>query len=231
MFFRRKSVKVAEKSVEESKLIKEKEVESVSEVLGGKKKTPVSDREERVKSKVVVDDELDYDDSEDEEYGESLDGGKKDVGDIATDFLISGLSENVAKLIKKAKKSGVVSRADVERASELDGLSPDEAEDAIVRISEIGVNVKEEYDEDDELSMEEGNDYGNVGRDYDDDDNVNSDDANNKMNGSDDDDDDYDLEEQGKSSDAMRNFLATHQEEDDAMIAQSALYVIASLQG
>ena len=75
--------------------------------------------------------------------------------DVASDFLISGLSDNLKKLIKKARKRGFVSRAMVEQASELDGLSAEEAEDALIRISEIGVNVREEYDEGDELSLDD----------------------------------------------------------------------------
>ena len=75
--------------------------------------------------------------------------------DMASEFLISTLSENLRKLIKKARKRGVVSRAMVEQASELDGLSLEEAEDALVRISEIGVEVKEEYDEGEELALGE----------------------------------------------------------------------------
>ena len=73
--------------------------------------------------------------------------------DAASEFLLSGLSENLRLLIKKARARGVVSRVEVEEASGVDGLSAEEAEDALVLISEIGVNVKEEYDEGEEVAI------------------------------------------------------------------------------
>ncbi|MGN0929767.1 MAG: RNA polymerase sigma factor RpoD [Alphaproteobacteria bacterium] len=123
--------------------------------------------------------------------------------DMASDFLLSSLSENLKKLIKKAKNSGSVSKTMVEKAAEMDGLSVEEIDDALVLISEIGVNVKEEYDEGEELSLGED--------DTDDDLNL---------------DDDDDIEEEDDSlygvskskiehSTALKEFLSTHQEDED----------------
>ena len=77
------------------------------------------------------------------------------IHDAGSDFLLSSLSENLRKLIKKVKNTGAVSKVMVERAAEMDGLSAEETEDALILISEIGVNVKEEYDEGEELSLGE----------------------------------------------------------------------------
>lgn len=125
--------------------------------------------------------------------------------DLASDFLLSSLSENLKKLIKKAKNSGSVSKSMVEKAAEMDGLGVEEIDDALVLISEIGVNVKEEYDEGEELSLGE--------------DDMSDDDLNL-------DDDDEDIEEESDSlygvskskienSTALKEFLSTHQEDDD----------------
>ena len=73
--------------------------------------------------------------------------------DAGSDFLLSTLSENLKKLIKKARNSGVVSKSMIERAAEMDGLNAEQTDDALILISEIGVNIKDEYDEDEELSM------------------------------------------------------------------------------
>ncbi|MBD5397975.1 RNA polymerase sigma factor RpoD [bacterium] len=123
---------------------------------------------------------------------------------MASDFLLSSLSENLKKLIKKAKNSGSVSKTMVEKAAEMDGLGVEEIDDALVLISEIGVNVKEEYDEGEELSLGED--------DSDDDLHL--------------DDDDEDIEEEDESlygvskskiehSTALKEFLSTHQEDED----------------
>ena len=125
--------------------------------------------------------------------------------DMATEFLLSELSENLQKLIKRAKKTGVVSRSMVENACEMDGLSAEEAEDALIRISEIGVTVKEEYDEGEELSI--GDDEDEV-RTY-----------SKSIEGTEEDDDedtedDVPLQRKDNSSEAQE-FLATHQGEDD----------------
>ncbi|MDR2098841.1 MAG: RNA polymerase sigma factor RpoD [Rickettsiales bacterium] len=77
------------------------------------------------------------------------------IADAATEFLLSSLSENLRKLIRKAQTLGSVSRDLVEKASKMDGLDEESAEDALVLISEIGVNIKEEYDEDSELAIGE----------------------------------------------------------------------------
>ena len=126
--------------------------------------------------------------------------------DMATEFLLSELSENLQKLIKRAKKVGIVSRAMVEQACEMDGLSAEEAEDALVRISEIGVNIKEEYDEGEELSIgddeEEENHSFRRSESEDDED--------------DDEDDDSDIDiKHSDNSIAMQEFLSSHQGEDD----------------
>ena len=124
--------------------------------------------------------------------------------DLTSDFLLSSLSENLKKLIKKAKSSGSVSKAMVEKAAEMDGLDVEEIDDALVLISEIGVNVKEEYDEGEELSLGE------------------DDMSDNEL----DLDDDEDVEEESDSlygvskskienSTALKEFLSTHQEDDD----------------
>ena len=127
--------------------------------------------------------------------------------DMATEFLVSGLSENLQKLIKHAQKTGVVSRIMVEQACEMDGLSAEEAEDALIRISEIGVNIKEEYDEGEELSIGDDEDK-DVKTSY-----------NRSENNSFDDEDDEDEEDielkQSKNATAMQEFLSSHQGDDD----------------
>ena len=132
--------------------------------------------------------------------------------EIATEFLISGLSENLKKLIKRAQKKGVVSRSMIEYASGLDGLSMEETEDALIRISEIGINVKEEYDEGEELSL--GSDF-----------------AEESGSSAYDDEDDDESEEEANSSEsdevygvsrakiennvALKEFLSSHQDDSD----------------
>ena len=118
--------------------------------------------------------------------------------DMASEFLISTLSENLRKLIKKARKRGVVSRAMVEQASELDGLSLEEAEDALVRISEIGVEVKEEYDEGEELALGEED---SSSHDFEDDD--------------EEEEEDDAGDDKLENNAAVREFLSSHQEDDD----------------
>ncbi|MBR1544620.1 MAG: RNA polymerase sigma factor RpoD [Alphaproteobacteria bacterium] len=127
---------------------------------------------------------------------------------MATEFLLSELSENLQKLIKRAKKTGIVSRVMVENACEMDGLSAEEAEDALIRISEIGVTVKEEYDEGEELSI--GDDDDDV-RSYSNSSSVSDDDED------EDDDGEYNETElrQKENSSEVQEFLATHQGEDD----------------
>lgn len=130
--------------------------------------------------------------------------------DVASDFLISGLSDNLKKLIKKARKRGFVSRAMVEQASELDGLSAEEAEDALIRISEIGVNVREEYDEGDELSLDDDEELDEE-EDFEEDD---SDELERKT--SSDDDSLYGVSKSTiEHNPAMKEFLSSHQGDDD----------------
>lgn len=130
--------------------------------------------------------------------------------DVASDFLISGLSENLKKLIKKARKRGFVSRAMVEQASELDGLSAEEAEDALIRISEIGVNVREEYDEGDELSLDDDEELDEE-EDFEEDD---ADELERKT--SSDDDSLYGVSKSTiEHNPAMKEFLSSHQGDDD----------------
>ena len=121
--------------------------------------------------------------------------------DMATEFLLSELPENLQKLIKHAQKTGIVSKFMVEQACRMDGLSSEEAEDALIRISEIGVNVKEEYDEGEELSI--GDDEKET-RSY----------SSAEDDETEEDDDDDDLKE-AENSNAMQEFLSTHQEDDD----------------
>ena len=129
--------------------------------------------------------------------------------DVASDFLISGLSDNLKKLIKKARKRGFVSRAMVEQASELDGLSAEEAEDALIRISEIGVNVREEYDEGDELSLDDDEELDE--EDFEEDD---ADELERKT--SSDDDSLYGVSKSTiEHNPAMKEFLSSHQGDDD----------------
>ena len=130
--------------------------------------------------------------------------------DVASDFLISGLSDNLKKLIKKARKRGFVSRAMVEQASELDGLSAEEAEDALIRISEIGVNVREEYDEGDELSLDDDEELDEE-EDFEEDD---ADELERKT--SSDDDSLYGVSKSTiEHNPAMKEFLSSHQGDDD----------------
>ena len=124
--------------------------------------------------------------------------------DMATEFLLSELSENLQKLIKRAKKVGIVSRAMVEQACEMDGLSAEEAEDALVRISEIGVNIKEEYDEGEELSI--GDDEEEESHSF----------SRSESEDDEDEDDDSDIDiKHSDNSIAMQEFLSSHQGEDD----------------
>lgn len=130
--------------------------------------------------------------------------------DVASDFLISGLSDNLKKLIKKARKRGFVSRAMVEQASELDELSAEEAEDALIRISEIGVNVREEYDEGDELSLDDDEELDEE-EDFEEDD---ADELERKT--SSDDDSLYGVSKSTiEHNPAMKEFLSSHQGDDD----------------
>ncbi|MBP3615743.1 MAG: RNA polymerase sigma factor RpoD [Alphaproteobacteria bacterium] len=123
---------------------------------------------------------------------------------MATEFLLSELSENLQKLIKRAKKVGIVSRAMVEQACEMDGLSAEEAEDALVRISEIGVNIKEEYDEGEELSI--GDDEEEESHSF----------SRSESEDDEDEDDDSDIDiKHSDNSIAMQEFLSSHQGEDD----------------
>ena len=126
--------------------------------------------------------------------------------DMATEFLLSGLSENLQKLIKHAQKTGTVSRIMVEQACEMDGLSAEEAEDALIRISEIGVNVKEEYDEGEELSI--GDDEDEKSHSYSDDE-------------EDEDEDSDKYTQRPESPAAMQEFLSTHQEDDEIKFTES----------
>ncbi|MBQ8660446.1 MAG: RNA polymerase sigma factor RpoD [Alphaproteobacteria bacterium] len=125
---------------------------------------------------------------------------------MATEFLLSELSENLQKLIKRAKKVGIVSRAMVEQACEMDGLSAEEAEDALVRISEIGVNIKEEYDEGEELSI--GDDEEEENHSF------RRSESENDEDEDEDDDSDIDIKHSDNSI-AMQEFLSSHQGEDD----------------
>ncbi len=126
------------------------------------------------------------------------------IHDAGSDFLLSSLSENLRRLIKKVKNTGVVSKVMVERAAEMDGLSAEETEDALILISEIGVNVKEEYDEGEELSL---------GEDMSSDDDIDLDE--------DEEEEDNDGEIYGVSKSkiehntALKEFLSTHQEDEE----------------
>ena len=126
------------------------------------------------------------------------------IHDAGSDFLLSSLSENLRKLIKKVKNTGAVSKVMVERAAEMDGLSVEETEDALILISEIGVNVKEEYDEGEELSL---------GEDMSSDDDIDLDE--------DEEEEDNDGEIYGVSKSkiehntALKEFLSTHQEDEE----------------
>jgi RNA polymerase primary sigma factor len=79
----------------------------------------------------------------------------KNAGMTADDFLIAEMSENLKILIRKAHKAGIVSKADVRSAMEQDGLNEEAAEDALALISEVGVVVKEEYDDGEEIKIAE----------------------------------------------------------------------------
>ena len=126
------------------------------------------------------------------------------IHDAGSDFLLSSLSENLRKLIKKVKNTGAVSKVMVERAAEMDGLSAEETEDALILISEIGVNVKEEYDEGEELSL---------GEDMSSDDDIDLDEDEEE------DDDDGEIYGVSKSkiehNTALKEFLSTHQEDEE----------------
>ncbi len=71
----------------------------------------------------------------------------------ADEFLLESFSENLKKLIKKAKRDGGITRNAVERACEMDLLPFSDVEDILIRLSEVGVNVKEEYDEGEEIPI------------------------------------------------------------------------------
>ena len=126
------------------------------------------------------------------------------IHDAGSDFLLSSLSENLRKLIKKVKNTGAVSKVMVERAAEMDGLSAEETEDALILISEIGVNVKEEYDEGEELSL---------GEDMSSDDDIDLDEDEEE------DDDNGEIYGVSKSkiehNTALKEFLSTHQEDEE----------------
>jgi len=83
-------------------------------------------------------------------------GDKSGHGGItADDFLMEELSANMRVLIKKARVKGVVTSAMVARAGELDGLSIDEADAALQLISELGVEVKDEYADGEEIHFDD----------------------------------------------------------------------------
>ncbi|MCL2439419.1 MAG: RNA polymerase sigma factor RpoD [Alphaproteobacteria bacterium] len=71
----------------------------------------------------------------------------------ADEFLISSLSTHLQKLVRKVKNRGHVAKNDVETALAADGLSTVEVEDALAHISELGIDVREEYGDDEELDI------------------------------------------------------------------------------
>ncbi|MDR0367282.1 MAG: hypothetical protein LBH41_01770, partial [Rickettsiales bacterium] len=113
----------------------------------------------------------------------------------ATSFLIGGLPENLRRLILRATVNGVVSKAEVDYAGEVDGLSPEEVYDALALISDIGVSIKEEYDEGEELAPEP------PGEEPEEEDSIYGV-ARNKV----------------EKSAAMREFLESHQEEEVVLV-------------
>ncbi len=137
---------------------------------------------------------------------EPLNNQDKIENDIGSDFLLSSLSDNLKKLIKKARNSGFVLKTMVEKAAELDGLSLEEIDDALVLISEIGVDVKDEYDEGEELSLGD-------------------EDISNDIDLDEEDEEDDSLYGVSKSkienNDALKEFLSTHKDDEEYQVIDS----------
>ena len=139
---------------------------------------------------------------------EPLNNQDKIENDIGSDFLLSSLSDNLKKLIKKARNSGFVLKTMVEKAAELDGLSPEEIDDALVLISEIGVDVKDEYDEGEELSLGDEDISNDIDLDEEDDDNDN--------------DSLYGVSKSKiENNDALKEFLSTHKDDEEYQVIDS----------
>jgi RNA polymerase primary sigma factor len=131
------------------------------------------------------------------------------VDDAASEFLLSGLSENLRILIKKARIRGVVSKAEVEEASSVDCLSAEEAEDALALISEIGVGIKEEYDEGEEVAIGDDMPASGAGDEYDEDDEDAGENADGALYGV--------SKDKIEHSAAMKEFLSAHGGEEEAV--------------
>ena len=65
----------------------------------------------------------------------------------ADELLMRDFSDDFKKLIKKAKKTGIVSREKIEELCEAEGKNEDEIEDILTKFADLGVAVKEEYSE------------------------------------------------------------------------------------
>ena len=138
---------------------------------------------------------------------EPLNNQDKIENDIGSDFLLSSLSDNLKKLIKKARNSGFVLKTMVEKAAELDGLSLEEIDDALVLISEIGVDVKDEYDEGEELSLGDEDISNDIDLDEEDDE---------------EDDSLYGVSKSKiENNDALKEFLSTHKDDEEYQVIDS----------
>ncbi len=65
----------------------------------------------------------------------------------ADELLMRDFSDEFKKLIKKAKKTGIVSREKIEELCSTEGKNEDEIEDILTKFADLGVDVKEEYSE------------------------------------------------------------------------------------
>ena len=78
------------------------------------------------------------------------------LDDVAFGFLISDFPEIIQKIVKKVGKGGSLSRGLIEKVFAENDLDGDK-DDILNRIVEAGVSLKDEYDSDDELILEEVN--------------------------------------------------------------------------
>ena len=127
------------------------------------------------------------------------------------DFLMEELSANMRRLIKLARVKGVVTRDMVGRAGELDGLSIDESDAALQLISELGVEVKDEYADGEEIHFD---DY-----DAEDELDIESDDEEDQSEAGENDDDSSDniygvSKKEVEGNKQMQAFILAHQDEE-----------------
>lgn len=159
------------------------------------------------KKKSSDDDNFSLNNIQDSNSNAKFNAQVNNVDDMGSEFLLASLSDNLKKIVKKSKNLGFVSKKILQKAAELDGLSPEETEDALVLISEIGLDVKDEFDDSEELSI--GDDDNNA----------------DELNLDEDLDDEESIYGVSKSkienNSALKDFLSSHQDDDEFQVIDS----------